>query len=96
MVTGIPLFLLRLTHELHYHLHLIAGEIFALFPIPHCRHGLPHAARLMHLLTKEAQGTIVVMVRVIHLCKVAERVVSDFKLFSLYQAFCNSIILYYA
>ena len=44
----------RLAEELHYRSYLCSGEHLDFLLIPLGHHGLPHTARLVHLLTEEA------------------------------------------
>ena len=69
----------RLPQELDDSLHLRSGEDFAIRLIALGYHGLPHAAREVHLLAEVAQGTVVLMVGVVHLCQLGEGVWLDFE-----------------
>ena len=68
---------LRLPQKLHDHLHLAAGELFRVLFIPHSLHCLPHTACQVHLGAEVAQGTVVVMVGIIHHGKPSERIRLD-------------------
>ena len=61
------MFVLRFAQELDDYLHLCSGEHLGILLVAHVPHRLPHAARVVHLAAKEAQGRIVAMVGVVHL-----------------------------
>ena len=78
-------FFLRLAEELHYRSHLCSGEHLGFLLIPLGHHGLPHAAREVHLFTKVLQGTIVIMVGVLHLGELAEAIRLNSKSFHIIE-----------
>ena len=75
------MFVLRVAQELDYYLHLCPREHFGILLVAHVLHGLPHAARVVHLATEEAQSRVVAMVGVVHLCQLPERITLNLELF---------------
>ena len=64
----------RLTEELDYHSHLRSSERLGVLLVALGYHGLPHAACVVHLAAEVAQGRVVIMVGVVHLCQLPEGV----------------------
>ena len=75
----------RLAKESHYRAHLGSRERLGVLVIPLGHHGLPHAAREMHLFAEVQQGTLIVVVGVIHLGQLAEGI-------GFYRKFIHSFV----
>ena len=57
----------RLAKELHYRSHLRSGERLGVLLVALGTHRFPHATREVHLFAKVPQGTVIVVVGVVHL-----------------------------
>ena len=87
------MFVLRFAQELDDDLHLCPGEHLGILLVAYVLHGLPHAARVVHLATEEAQGRVVAMVGVIHLSQIPEGITLNKELFHvIYSLVLNAIV----
>ena len=73
---------LRLPQKPNYRSHLRSGERLGILLVALGYHGWPHAAREVHLFAEVAQGRVVVVVGVVHLCQHPEGVI-------LYLEYCH-------
>ena len=87
------MFVLRFAEELNDGLHLSSREHLGILLVAYVLHRLPHTARVVHLATEEAQGRVVAMVGVVHLCQLPEGITLNLELFHVvYCLVLNAIV----